>query len=88
MPNPIPINPMCIKIKIDPKNAIAHNSLGTTLGKQGDFKQAIAHFNTALKINSRYFHAHQNLGTALSILGKTEKSDYHFKVADDIRVKK
>ena len=73
-------------IKMDPNNAIAHNSLGSALGEQGNFKQAIAHFNTAIKINPHYVEAHQNLGTALSILGQPDKSVDHFKIAKELAV--
>ena len=73
-------------IKMDPNNAIAHNSLGSALGGQGNLKQAIAHFNTAIKINPRYAEAHQNLSTALSILGQPDKSVDHFKIAKELAV--
>ena len=71
---------------MDPNNAIAHNSLGSVLGEQGNFKQAIEHFNTAIKMNPHYVEAHQNLGTALSILGQPDKSVAHFKIAKELAV--
>ena len=75
-------------LKIDPNNAIAHNSLGSILGEQGNFTKAIVHFNTSLQINPYYEEAHQNLGTALAGIGLSERSVYHFKIAKELADKK
>ena len=69
---------------MNPNHAIAHNSLGSALAEQGNFEQAIVHFQTSITINPRYLEAHQNLGTIFLILGHPEQSVAHFKIAKEI----
>ncbi|SVD88614.1 uncharacterized protein METZ01_LOCUS441468, partial [marine metagenome] len=71
-----------------PNNSIAHNSLGSILGHQGNLKKAIIHFNTSLKLNPFNGEAHQNLGTALAGMGSPKQSLYHLKIAKELESKK
>src|SRR5262249_25940367 len=59
-------------IKIDPKYASAHNSLGVALVFKAEWEGAIASFRTAIKLDPRSVSAHSNLGTALMARGQLD----------------
>jgi tetratricopeptide (TPR) repeat protein len=64
-----------------PQKVRPHNNLGNALKHQGNYQEAIAHFNKALKINPGYAKAHNNLGTVLAAQGKTDEAIKHFGMA-------
>jgi protein O-mannosyl-transferase len=53
-----------------PGNARAHNCLGVVLFKAGRIDEAIAHYRTALRLQTFYPEAHNNLGYALTEAGR------------------
>ncbi len=53
-----------------PENERAHNNLGNLLAQQGKLPEAIAHFQTAIKLNPDFADAHLNLGNALRQAGR------------------
>jgi tetratricopeptide (TPR) repeat protein len=52
-------------IRLDPKEAKAHNNLGLPLYKQGDLVGAVACFKEALRLDPKLAPAHVGLGFAL-----------------------
>lgn len=53
-----------------PENSRAHNNLGIQLFHAGRAAEALAAFDTALRLRPAYPEAHNNLGTALLRLGR------------------
>ncbi len=52
---------------IDPNNYEAQNKLGIALARQGNLKEAIDHFQEALRLKPDYSAAKNNLNKALSL---------------------
>jgi tetratricopeptide (TPR) repeat protein len=55
-----------------PENPRAHNNLGRILAIEGKFEEAIAEFNTALRLEQDFPSARFNLGTVLLNIGKSQ----------------
>jgi len=54
-------------IKIDPKNAEAHDDLGVVFSQMRDYRKAIEHFGITVTIDPTYQKGHHNLAMALYI---------------------
>ena len=52
-------------IRLEPKDARAHDNLGVVLDSTGDYEAAIAAFKRTIELDSKYARAHNNLGLAL-----------------------
>ncbi len=59
----------------------AHGNLGNLFYKQGKYKEAVAHFTEALRLNPGYAEAHNNLGNVLYTQGKYDEAVAHFTEA-------
>ena len=57
-------------VELDARNAEAHDDLGVVLAQQKSYKEAILHFQTAIKIDSSYQKAHHNLAMAYYLVGR------------------
>ncbi len=55
-------------------NFLAHTNLGDVLYRQGKLDEAAAHFNEALRLESRYAVTHNNLGVVLFHEGKLDEA--------------
>jgi Tfp pilus assembly protein PilF len=66
-------------IAVVPRNATAHNNLGTLLGRSGHYAEAIAEFEQALEIDPAIRKANSNLGAALLETGKIDEAIAHFE---------
>ena len=62
-------------------NAVAHNSFGIALFRKGRVDEAMAHFQTALKIWPDYADAHDNFGIALLRMRNVDEAMAHFQTA-------
>ena len=58
---------------------IAHNALGEDLLKRGHVEEAVAHFQTALRIRPGFLDAESNLGVSLLQQGKTDDAIVEFQ---------
>ena len=63
-------------LKVTTDNYITHNNMGTALSDQGKIEEAIAHYQSALRIAPRYVKAWNNLGIAY------EESDRNAKAIE------
>ncbi len=61
-----------------PENSRAHNNLGIQLFQAGRAAEALAAFDTALRLRPAYPEAHNNLGTALLRLGRPAEAAASF----------
>ncbi|MCF8084930.1 MAG: tetratricopeptide repeat protein [Deltaproteobacteria bacterium] len=68
-----------------PKNYRAHINLGYALKQKGRFKDAIFHYQKALRMEPRFVPVHNNLGVAMAQQGNLEKAFYHFTEALRLR---
>jgi tetratricopeptide (TPR) repeat protein len=57
-------------IRLDPKNARAHNNLGNVLRDKKDLDGAVAALKEAIRLEPAYVNAHINLGKVLSQRGE------------------
>ncbi|MFQ5741479.1 MAG: tetratricopeptide repeat protein, partial [Acidobacteriota bacterium] len=69
----------------DPSYVEASNNLGVELAKQGRLKEAVVHYQEALRIDPASVRAHSNLGAALASRGKLKKAIPHFRRALKIK---
>jgi len=72
-------------LQVTDDNPIIHNNLGVTLMKQGEEKEAWAHYIQALEINPNYADAQYNLGALLARQGKDQEAMAQF--AKTLRIK-
>jgi hypothetical protein len=61
-------------VKVDPRDAEAHNFLGSALESLGRSQEAMAQFRLALTLRPDYSNARLNLGNALLRAGKVEEA--------------
>jgi len=62
-----------------PDSGVAHGSLGRAYQEQGRFEEAIAEYETAVKLMPHHFKAYYNLGVAYDQLGSTDKAVDNYK---------
>ena len=62
-------------------SAIAHSSMGVVLDEEGQPREAVAHFEEALRINPKLAHAHNNWGIALARQGRWQEALPHYEEA-------
>lgn len=61
-------------VRVAPRNAEGHDSLGWVLLSQGELEPAISHFRKAMELKPHYVRAYINLATALSQKGDGEEA--------------
>ena len=61
-------------IELAPTDAYAWNGMGVMFAEKGDFTQAVASFETALKENPRFANAHFGLAVALADSGESVRA--------------
>ena len=54
-------------LKLQPKNAEAHNNIGLVLAQTGEDEKAVGEFREAIALKPEYADAHANLGAALML---------------------
>ncbi|HTZ20665.1 MAG TPA: tetratricopeptide repeat protein [Opitutaceae bacterium] len=64
-----------------PDNIIAHNNLGNEFTRRGQLDEAIAHYQTALRIKPDYAEASYNLAEALLRKGELDEAIVHYQAA-------
>jgi len=72
-------------LKNHPDVAQAYNNLGSYLLKNGNSKEAFAHFEKATMLNPKYADAHSNLGNWYSENNQSDKAILQFNKAIDLR---
>ncbi len=65
-------------LELNPKNALAHGTLGVALARQEKLDEAIRHFSQAISLEPGYFDAHYSLGQALAHTNKPNEAIRHF----------
>lgn len=68
----------------DPRNANAHNYLGYTYRKSGQFDLAFKHYEEALRLNPRHRGAHEYLGEAYLMVNNLPKAEEQLKELDGL----
>ncbi len=71
-------------LKINPKNASAHNNLGNALAQKGSLDEAIREYKEALRCDRDYASAHYNLGIALAGKGLFDEAIKEYRSALNI----
>jgi tetratricopeptide (TPR) repeat protein len=66
-------------------NPVAQYNLGMALSENGRWDEAIAHYQSALELQSRYEDAQYNLGLALDRQGRTDEALVHYQMAASIQ---
>jgi len=65
-------------VAVEPRNAMAHNMIGTGLFESGDVKGSIPRFRQALLLDPESATIRQNIGLAMRRLGKNEEAKEFF----------
>ncbi len=68
-------------IERNPASCLAHNNLGNLLLETGRAREAVAEYETALRINPYMVEAHNNLGFALEQAGDTSAAIEQYELA-------
>lgn len=71
-------------VRVQPRSAAAHQSLGDELVERGQLDEGIAHLRTALAIDSGSEMAHNGLGVALDASGDKEAGIVELRRATEI----
>ena len=72
-------------LNVTKDNYLAHNNLGVALLERGQFREATAHFQQAIKLRPIYPDTFNNLGACYSHFGQHEESIKAFKKAIEIQ---
>ena len=64
-------------LAVTTNNSLAHYNLGAALSRAGRFKEAVEHYEQALKINPDFVEARNNLGNCLFQAGRFEEAIAH-----------
>ncbi len=73
-------------IRLDPANALAHNSLGVIYLNQNNLDEAERELREAVKLDHEYGRAHNNLGMVYALQGRYD--DAIFELKEAIRIDK
>jgi len=65
----------------NPECWAAHNNLGIIFANDGNLKNAITHYEAAVRLRPQHAEAHNNLAVALAQQGRTEEAMAHFEQA-------
>jgi tetratricopeptide (TPR) repeat protein len=66
---------------LDPANAVAHQCLGSDFLRNGNYRQAVPHFEAALRVIPSFTEPRVDLGIALSALGRYDEAVAQFQQA-------
>ena len=66
-------------LRLDPKNAKAHNNSGVTYFKMGNFERAVEHFQNALELEPANIFSHTNMGLTYLKLNKPARAEKQLK---------
>ena len=80
------INNFQLAVSMEPKWALAHNSLGTALEKKHGYAAGLTSFDTAIALNPRYQAAYYNKGSALTKLGRYQEAIVPLETAANLPV--
>ncbi len=69
------------RLKKYPSDFTAHFNLGAALESAGKLKEAVSHYQTALRARPDAVIAHNNLGTAFQTMGNLEAAISHYRQA-------
>lgn len=69
-------------VESDPKDADAHNLLGYSHRKLGDFDSALGHYKTAIKLDPDHLGANEYLGELYLQIGDLEKAEERLSKLD------
>jgi tetratricopeptide (TPR) repeat protein len=72
-------------LQVTDENYVAHQSLGTALGGEGELGAAELHLKEALRIEPRFPAAENNLGTVLFKGNRLEEAAVHYRRAITLR---
>jgi protein O-mannosyl-transferase len=72
-------------LAIAPESDVAHTGLGGILFVRGQVDEAIAHYESALRLRGGNSGAHFGLGRALAMKQKTDAAIFHFEKALEIQ---
>lgn len=61
----------------NPDSAMVHHNMATTLAGNGEYQQAISHFQRTLELDPDDTDSHYNLGVAFSELEEWEQAVAH-----------
>src|SRR5438128_1607262 len=68
-------------VAIDPGAPVGQYSRGWALAQQGKLTEAMAHYQTALRLNPDYAEAHNAVGALLADQGKLAEASEHYQTA-------
>jgi tetratricopeptide (TPR) repeat protein len=68
-------------VRLEPSFSDAHTNLGAALATKGRIREAIGHYNAALRINPDDADAHYDLAIALASQGKRADAIAHLQEA-------
>ncbi|MBD2182846.1 tetratricopeptide repeat protein [Planktothrix sp. FACHB-1355] len=81
----VPCWQKALKLKPELLSAETLNDLGTAVGKQGKWEEAIGYYKRAVALKPNYPLAHFNLGTALKQQGQIEEAIVHLQSTIDLK---
>jgi tetratricopeptide (TPR) repeat protein len=68
-------------LRLNPRYADAHNSLGVALKQMGNLDEAAAHYEESIRLRPEFAAAHNNLGAVRYLQDKLEQAEAHYRKA-------
>ena len=74
-------------LRLNPRYADAHNSLGVAMKQKGRLDEAATHYEEAIRLRPEFAAAHNNLGAVRYLQDKLDQAEAHYRKALELNAR-
>ena len=74
-------------LRLNPRYADAHNSLGVAMKQKGQLDEAARHYEEAIRLRPEFAAAHNNLGAVRYLQDKLDQAEAHYRKALELNAR-